>query len=141
MKSNNSRILSVLLISFSLIYSSCTLIGLGIGATVDATRSYSKVVEPADYETIGRLEEITVHFKDNSIRKGKFVKITEQHLTFRTGHEFGILEIVNLDKVLSIKIKVNKNSGKLIGLKFGLALDLVAIVALISFLQDYEGGT
>jgi len=49
MKPNKNRTLWVLLISLSLLYNSCSVIGYKLGAKLD---SGIKIVDPADYETI-----------------------------------------------------------------------------------------
>ena len=127
MKSNNSRRLSVLLITFSLLYNSCTLIGLGVGAMVDSAGPTpdNKIVAREDYETIKRTKRITIQLKDNLLKVGKFEEITEHYLILRTAgmSPKGKIEKISFDEILSVEIHPNKN-GRGIGLVIGLALDL-----------------
>ena len=93
MKVNNSRIASVLFISISLINSGCSLIGLGIGAVVDEIRPDSKVFKSYGYESFERYEEVTLFFKDNTIRVGKYIEIKENYLTLKTDVGFASYNI------------------------------------------------
>ena len=132
MKVNNIRLLPVLLISLSLLYNSCTLVGLGVGAIVDSSRPGGEVVKPNDYKTIEDFKKITVFLKDNSSKVGRFYEITEKHLILGT---LGKIERVNLDEILSVEIKSKKNGkryGLAIGLAIGLALDTVLFLRLLS---------
>ena len=135
MKINNIRTLSVLLIIFSLINSGCSVIGYRLGAKFDNSRPDYKIVKPEDYETIKRLREIFVFLRDNSIKQGKFIKLSdststdddiqdfaEKYLILKT--ELGF-ESVNLDKIFSVEIKIPK-SGKALGLTIGLLLDMIS---------------
>jgi len=122
MKSYHSRMLPVLLISFALLYNSCTLVGLGIGAIVDSSRPdpENKVVNLEDYENIKLNIKIIVHLKDNSSKVGRFYERTEQHLILRFREE---IENIDLDKILYVEIDTRKN-GKRNGFLIGLALDI-----------------
>ena len=134
MKSKNSRILSVLLISFSLLLNSCSLVSLGIGAAVDHRKPDKEIVNQEDYNTIEILSEITIYQKDRSLTKGRFIEITEEYLTLETN--FG-LENVNMEDIVTIEAKSKKNA-MLIGLGIGFALD-IAYVALLARSIAAEG--
>ena len=129
MKVNNIRLLSVLLISFSLIYNGCSLYGLGIGAMVDSGKPDIKVIKPNDYKSINIGEEITIiiitHY-DRSTKVGKFKRIDEEYLILETNFE---LESVNREEIFRIEVK-SKKHDKWDGLLIGLILD----VALFAFL-------
>ena len=154
LKVNNSRILSVLLISFSLIYNSCTLVGLGIGAIVDSSKSDNskpdiKIVKPDDYENIKHSQIITVHLYDYSSKVGRFDGIdvvsategdlrdyTKKYLILKTGHLRNTpkTERISLDEIISVKIaykqkgkKNGKKNGKYYGLGIGSLLDSILI--------------
>ena len=116
----NSRILSVLLISFSLLYNSCTLIGLSVGAVADSRKSDYEIVNRENYNTIRILSEIIIYQKDRSIKKGKLIEITEDYLTLET--IFG-LENVNRGEIFNIEVKSKKN-GIWYGLGIGFLLDV-----------------
>ena len=149
MKSKNIRFLSVLLISLSLLYNSCTLVGFGVGAIVDSGRpdSENKILKPDDFKTIEYLQEITIYLKDNTSKVGRFKEITEEDLILegtkifwdiekKVGERFDIT--INLDEIRSVEIKAGGKYAKWFGLGIGFALDLVAIVALF-MLQDFFG--
>ena len=127
MKVNNIRILSVLLVSLPLIFNSCTLTGLGIGATVDRRKSDYEFVKPNNYNTISILSEITIYQNDRTVKKGKLIGITEDYLTLET--MFG-LEDVNRGDIFNIEVKSKKNAMSK-GLRIGLGLDTVYILWLI----------
>ena len=126
MKINNTRILSVLLISFSLLYNSCTLIGLGVGAAADSRKSDYEIVNRENYDNIGILSEITIYQTDRSIKKGKLIELAEDYLTLET--MFG-LENVNREEIFNIEVKSKKN-GIWIGLGIGFALDVAYLYSL-----------
>ena len=132
MKIKYSRVLSVLLVSLPLIFNSCTLIGLGVGAAADSRKSDYEIVNPNIYNTISILSEITIYQNDRSIKKGKLIEITEDYLTLET--MFG-LEDVNRGDIFNIEVKSKKN-GILYGLGIGLLLDVAYIVAVIMAYED-----
>ena len=137
MKVKNIRLLSVLLISLSLLYNSCTIVGLGIGAIVDSSRPdpENKLVNREDYETIKRDKEIIVHLKDNSSKESGFYKITEGNLILRTKGvrlPLGIrirrkIDRIKLNDILSVEIKVRK-LGKRHGALIGVSIDVLLII-------------
>ena len=138
MKSKNSRLMLVLLLSFILIFNSCSLIGLGIGAVVDEIRPDSKVFKSYGYESFERYEEVTLFFKDNTIRVGKYIEIKENYLTLKTDVGFASY---NIDDIYYVEIKLNKN-GKRKGFKVGLYLDISVLILLaIVFLNCREPGS
>ena len=138
MKSKNSRLMLVLLLSFILIFNSCSLIGLGIGAVVDEIRPDSKVFKSYGYESFERYEEVTLFFKDNTIRVGKYIEIKENYLTLKTRAGFASY---NIDDIYYVEIKLNKN-GKRKGFKVGLYLDISVLILLaIVFLKCREPGS
>ena len=128
----------VLLLSFILIFNSCSLIGLGIGAVVDEIRPDSKVFKSYGYESFERYEEVTLFFKDNTIRVGKYIEIKENYLTLKTDVGFASY---NIDDIYYVEIKLNKN-GKRKGFKVGLYLDISVLILLaIVFLKCRESGS
>lgn len=139
MKVNNSRIVSIFLISFSLLYNSCSLVGLGIGAITDSSRPdpESKVINREDYETIKPAKKISIHLKDNTSKVGRFEEITDEYLILRTGglKPRGKIERIGLDEILSVEIK--QTSGKLSGFITGLAIDVLLIFIILS--ADFSG--
>jgi len=128
MKVNNSRILSVLLITCSLIINGCTLYGAGIGALVDHRKPDKEIVNQEDYNTIKILNEIIIYQKDRTITKGRFIEITQEYLTLETN--FGI-ETVNMKDIITIEAESKKNA-MFMGLGIGLALDIAYLVLLSS---------
>ena len=138
MKSKNSRLMLVLLLSFILIFNSCSLIGLGIGSVVDEIRPDSKVFKSYGYESFERYEEVTLFFKDNTIKVGKYIEIKENYLTLKTDVGFASY---NIDDIYYVEIKLNKN-GKRKGFKVGLYLDISVLILLaIVFLNCREPGS
>ena len=131
MKITNGQILSLLLISFSLLYNSCTLIGLSVGAAADSRKSDYEIVNPNNYNTISILSEITVYKDDRTIAKGRFIELNEEYLTLET--MFG-LEKVNMENIINIQVKSKKNSAKWVGLGIGLAIDVGAYIAIKAFI-------
>ena len=140
MKFNNTRILSVLLISFSLIYSSCSVIGYRLGAELDNSSPDYELVRPEDYKTIRSLKEIFVYLRDNSIIQGNFIKLsdspateddiqdfTEKYLIIKTKMGF---ESVNLDEIVLVSIKASKHR-KALGLTIGFVLDMISPTLLL----------
>ena len=125
MKVNNSRILCLLLISFSLINSGCSVIGFGLGAVADFRNFDKGIVKPEDYKTIKNLQKITVYLNDNSAMVGYFDGVFDQHLVLqkKSLHDWKFHHI-KLDDINSIEIKSNRN-GKINGFIFGLALDVL----------------
>ena len=126
MKFNNTRILSVLLISFSLIYNGCTLYGLGWGALADARKTDYEIANRENYNNIRILSEITIYKKDRSLKKGKLIELTENYLTLET--VFG-LENINREEIFDIEVESKKN-GIWIGLGIGIAMDAFFIFVL-----------
>jgi len=126
MKKNYYRILSVLLISFSLIYNGCSMYGLGIGALIDARNPDYELVNRKDYETIEKFKNITVFQKDHTTKIGKFIEITGNNFILET--KFG-LEGVNMEDIANIEV-ASKKEAMWKGLGIGIALDLVYIVLL-----------
>jgi len=137
LKSNNSRILSVLLISLSLLHSSCSLIGHGLGSTADTLSADKEIINPSEYGIIERSKKITVHLLENTSKVGIFDGIdvisstdgdirdnVEKHLILKT--KFGV-EQINLDEIVSIEIDSKKN-GKRKGFIIGLALDIAFFI-------------
>ena len=137
MKSYYSRMLSVLLISFSLLYGGCSLIGLGTGAIIDHLSPDMKIIDPIDYTTIEHSTIITVHLLENTSKVGIFDGIdvisstdgdirdnVEKYLILKT--KFGV-EQINLDEIVSIEIDLKKN-GKRNGFIIGLALDIAFLI-------------
>ena len=134
MKITNGQIFSLLLISFSLLFNSCTLIGFSLGTIADSTEPDYKVVKPEDYKTIKRFEEITIITitnYDRSTKVGKFDRMDEEYLTLET--MFG-LEKVNMENIINIQVKSKKNSAKWVGLGIGLAIDVGAYIAIKAFI-------
>ena len=130
MKFNNTRILSVLLISFSLIYNGCTLYGLGWGALADTRKPDYEIANRENYNNIRILSEITIYKKDRSLKKGKLIELTENYLTLET--VFG-LENINREEIFDIEVESKKN-GIWIGLGIGIAMD-----AFFIFVLAYDG--
>ena len=126
MKFNNTRILSVLLISFSLIYNGCTLYGLGWGALADTRKTDYEIANRENYNNIRILSEITIYKKDRSLKKGKLIELTENYLTLET--VFG-LENINREEIFDIEVESKKN-GIWIGLVIGIAMDAFFIFVL-----------
>ena len=126
MKFNNTRILSVLLISFSLIYNGCTLYGLGWGALADTRKPDYEIANRENYNNIRILSEITIYKKDRSLKKGKLIELTENYLTLET--VFG-LENINREEIFDIEVESKKN-GIWIGLGIGIAMDAFFIFVL-----------
>ena len=126
MKFNNTRILSVLLISFSLIYNGCTLYGLGWGALADTRKPDYEIANRENYNNIRILSEITIYKKDRSLKKGKLIELTENYLTLET--VFG-LENINREEIFDIEVESKKN-GIWIGLGIGIAIDAFFIFVL-----------
>ena len=107
MKSNKSRRLSVLLISISLLYNSCTPVGPREGAIADFSQPDNRIVNREDYEDIKRSNWINVHLNDNSSKVGRFEEITEKYLILRTGGpgQWGKIEKISLDEILFVEIR------------------------------------
>ena len=152
MKLKYSRILSVLLISFSLIFNACgiaTVTGFGLGVVVDEIRPDSKIVDREYYKTIELDEIITIHLYNNSSKEGKFRGIdvvtattgdiqdyTEKYLILGIWPDF---QRINLDEIRSVEIKSHhKDNGKWYGFGIGLALDVALYIA---FTTWYGYGT
>ena len=133
MKIINSRALSVLLISFSLLYNSCSVIGFGVGALVDSGKPDNRDVGLRELEID---EEIIIILKDYSIHKGKLISVTEDNLTLKLSYR---IEHINVADIIRIEIK-SKKSGKWTGFKIGLKIDLT-ILPLLLLLIAYGDGT
>ena len=131
MKKHNSRILTLLLVIFSLISSGCA---YQIGKTIDERTPDYKIVERYNYNNIEINRDITIYQKDRSVIKGKFIEITEGSLTLETN--FG-LENVNMEDIVTIEAKSKKNAMWK-GLGIGFALD-IAYVALLARSIAAEG--
>jgi len=116
MKLNYSRFLPVLLISFTLIFNSCSVIGYKLGAKYG---SGIKIVDPADFETIKKSQKITLNLNDKSIRVGEFVAVFNQKLVLRNGLN---VEYIKLDEINNIELKTTR-TGKLKGAFIGLFID------------------
>ena len=146
MKVNNTRILSVLFISFSLLYNSCTFVGFGIGAVIDSGPNlHNKINNLDDYKIITQHQKIDVHFWDNSSMVGIFDGIdvisptdgdirdnVEKFLILKT--RFGV-EQINLDEIRFVDIRSRRN-GKRYGLIIGLGIDLALYFAFIAWYGD-----
>jgi len=131
MKVKNIRILSALLISFSLINSGCSVIGFGLGAVVDNGRPDIRVVNSNDYEKIEIGEEITIiiiTLYDRSTKVGKFKRIDEEYLILETNFE---LESVNREEIFRIEVK-SKKHDKWKGLGYGFVTDAVLFIIMLN---------
>jgi len=124
MKLRYSRILSVLLISFSLIINGCaSTLGYKMGAKVN---SRIEVVDPENYETIKKSAEITLYLNDNSIMVGKFDRIIDQDLLIRIGLD---AQSVNLDEINFLELKTTGHGPvKWVGLTVGLMVDYALLL-------------
>ena len=127
MKIKITRILSILLITFSLLFDGCTIYGLGIGAVVDTMKPDKEIVNLEDYKTIEIFKEVIIYKYDRTITKGRFIEISGEYLTLETN--FGI-ETVNMKDIVTIEAESKKNA-MLIGLGIGFALD-IAYFALLA---------
>ena len=134
MKIKITRILSILLITFSLLFDGCTIYGLGIGAVVDTMKPDKEIVNLEDYKTIEIFKEVIIYKYDRTITKGRFIEISGEYLTLETN--FGI-ETVNMKDIVTIEAESKKNA-MLIGLGIGFALD-IADVALLERSIAAEG--
>ena len=125
MKLKYSRILSVLLISFSLLINGCaSTFGYKMGKKAS---SRIEIVDPQDYETIEISQKITLYLNDNSSMVGKFDGIIGQNLVLKMGSN--IQHIIKLDEINSIEIKTTGDSpAKWLGLVIGLVVDYVLLI-------------
>ena len=132
MKNNFCRFILVVLIISSLINSGCSVIGYRMGAKFDNSRADYKIVDPEDYETIKNSQEITVYLNDNSVMKGNFDGVTDQHLVLiKPSLDDLDIRYIKLDEINSIEIKTTgQTEARWFGLGIGLALDFVAAYAL-----------
>lgn len=124
-----SRILSVLLISFSLLINGCaSTFGYKMGKKVN---SRIEIVDPQDYETIEISQKITLYLNDNSSMVGKFDGIIGQNLVLKIGSN--IQHIIKLDEINYLEIKTTGDSPvKWLGLGIGLVVDYVLfLIALV----------
>ncbi len=64
--------LILFLIGISFLFSGCSIIGLGIGAAVDASKPKTVSIDPNEVNKIKNNSEITVHKKDGAHISGKF---------------------------------------------------------------------
>ena len=131
MKVNNSRLSSVLLISFLLIFNECG-IATVTGLVIDGTSPDKEIVNREDYNKIKRSKIITVHLKDNSSKVGRIKEIDEEYLIFRTGRNMRNIEKINLDEILSVEITARKNRMLL----YGLGIDLALYIAFVAWYGD-----
>lgn len=128
------RLLSVLLISFSLLYNSCSLAGLGYAVTPDY-----ELVNPDEYMTIKANSKLTISLMNGTKKVVNFVKIsnsaigevsikdtTDEFLIYKTDSK---IESINLDDISDIIIK-SKKSGRWYVLGIGFALDIAFIIFL-----------
>jgi len=123
MKFKITRILSILLITFSLLFDGCTIYGLGIGAIVDLRKPDKGIVNREEYMNIEIYRDITIYQNDRTVTKGRFIGINEEYLTLETN--FGI-ENVNMSNIVMIEAKSKKNA-MMMGLGIGIALDVAYI--------------
>ena len=123
MKIKITRVLSILLITFSLLFGGCTLYGPGIGALVDTRTPDYKIVNREDYKTIENFKEVIIYKYDRTITKGRFIEISGEYLTLETNFGF---ENVNMTDIVTIEEKSKKNA-MLKGLGIGFALDVAYI--------------
>ena len=132
MKNNFCRFILVVLIISSLINSGCSVIGFRLGAKVDNSRADYKIVKPEDYETIKNSQKITVYLNDNSVMKGKFDGVTDQHLVLIEPSLDDLdIRYIKLDEINSIEIKTTGHGPvKWFGLGIGLAFDYVIVLVL-----------
>ena len=129
MKITNSRIMSILLISFSLLHISCTLIGLGVDVVGHARKSdkeiiqSNEIVKREDYKTIEKSQKIIIYLEDSSARVGRFHEITEKYLILLTGPK---IEMINLYEICHVEIELKKPGKwrRWKGLIIGAALDV-----------------
>ncbi len=134
MKLRYSRILSVLLISLSVLYNSCSLVGLGVGSAVDGLKPDREIINPDEYKKIKQWEEIIIHLKDNSLKKGSFRlavtggEIPDLDNSIFLETEFG-LERVKMDEILSMEI-IFEGSAKKDGFVVGLIIDILLFISL-----------
>lgn len=142
MKNNFCRFILVVLIISSLINSGCSVIGFRLGAKVDNSRADYKIVKPEDYETIKNSQKITVYLNDNSVMKGNFDGVTDQHLVLiKPSLDDLDIRYIKLDEINSIEIKTTgQTEARWFGLGIGLALDFVAAYALfLAYIFSTEG--
>jgi len=111
-----------MLISFSLLYNSCTVIGYKLGAKFG---SGIKIVDPADYETIKKSQKITLNLNDKSIRVGEFDGVINQKLVLRNGLN---VEYIKLDEINNIELKTTR-TGKMAGAGVGLFIDAFLLLS------------
>jgi len=135
MKVNNIRLLSVLLISFSLIINSCaSTLGYKMGAKVN---SRIEVVDPENYETIKKSAEITLYLNDKSIMAGKFNRVINQKFVLRVGSKD---QSVKLDEINFLELKTTGHGPvKWVGLTVGLMIDYVLAIGAIIIAICWEG--
>ena len=127
MKINITRILSILLITFSLLFDGCTIYGLGIGALVDLGKPDKGIVNREDYKTIEIFKEVIIYKYDHTITKGRFIEISGEYLTLETN--FG-MENVNMADISTIEAISKKNAMRK-GTEIGLALDVAYILYIV----------
>ena len=125
MKLKYSRILSVLVISFSLLINGCaSTFGYKMGKKVN---SRIEIVDPQDYETIEISQKITLYLNDNSSMVGKFDGIIGQNFVLIIGAN--IPYIIKLDEINYLEIKTTGDSPvKWLGLGIGLVVDYVLLI-------------
>lgn len=140
MKGKNSRRLSVLLILFSLLYNSCTLVGLGLGRVKDRLTPGYKQIDPIEVRTLKPGNTLVIYLSDSSALIGDIVgfsdaiQIAEPNQAYRTkiiisSTHFGE-RVIDLDDIEFVEIKVKKR-GWLMGAKIGASLDLALFVLLL----------
>ena len=127
MKIKYSRILSVLLISFSLLINGCaSTFGYKMGKKVN---SRIEIVDPQDYETIEISQKITLYLNDNSALEGNFEGVIDQNLALIIG---SYIQYIKLDEINSIEIRTTGHGpAKWMGLGVGLFVDYMLVFIIV----------
>lgn len=131
-------------LSFFLIFSGCSVAGLGIGAIVDSS-SKKNEYSADSILTIPVKSQVNIILNNGERRKGQYILYTvsmedENKLTSITcykefAEEYFVTPVADINKVL---VKP-KRKGWALGLGIGAGLDIIAIISLRDL--DFSGGS
>ena len=124
-----------LFLVFSILFNSCTFIGLGIGVTKDLRRPNHEYLQLEDFTELKRKSKITVILNNGSIIQGKFYGIYSESVDGLEANEYLLIRItvlrfhryetdsISVDNIVAIEKKNSNYSWLRWGL-IGYALDI-----------------
>ena len=150
MKVYDTRFLPVLLIVvLSILHSSCTYIGLGIGVIVDLSRPNSETIQIEDLFKLKKNDRILIHLINDSTISGGFYELLSFTVESVDSNNYSTVTLINssnnekdsisIANIVAIEKKNPNNSWKKWGLT-GLALDLFFWVVIVGDDEFTLGG-